>query len=175
MSAKIILVFAFGFYQMYGSDCSNKELSRKTYEVIGKNKRTKIFVHWLVAREMRNLDMIKFRELEDSVHIYGKKKEHIRSLRMIKDFKEWQRNNNPEMSEIILVAAPPLWGRCLNELKKFFPNVKISVETFKKTIEKNFWFMDRSEVWWTRSERKWKLREKIISLLPWKVYEFLFS
>lgn len=175
MSTKIILVFAFGLYQMYGTDCSNKELSRKTLEVIGKNEGARVFAQWLVAREMRNLDMIKFRQLKNVVRIYGKKKNFIPSLRMIKDFKKWQQNNNPEMAEIILVAAPPLRGRCLNELQKFFPNTKVSVETFGRTIEENFWFMERSEVWWTRSKWQWQLREKILSMLPWKVYEFLFS
>jgi len=177
MSAKkVLLVIGFGFCPLFGGYCfTNKKLSEKTFEVLEKNKESKAFIQWSVSYEMQNMDSIRFSGILNSVYIYEEKKEYVPTLKIIKYFREWQKKSCPEMQRIILITAPPLWGRCLNEIQRYFPGVNVSVETFAGTIEEELWFMERSTLWWTRSKRQWKVREKMLSLLPWRVYEFLFS
>ncbi|HPN54705.1 MAG TPA: hypothetical protein PLB52_02120 [Candidatus Moranbacteria bacterium] len=173
---EILLVIGFGFQWDHSYGCANERLAKQTLEELEKGEKP-VFAQWRIFRKMRFSDCLKCIDLDikKHIHVYGQSEKHLSSLKTIKAFKEWQKENYPELKRIILITAPPLWKRCKRELNKVFPGINISIVNFPDMDEPKDWFGKKSIFWWTRSEWQWNLREKIISLFPWKIYEIIFS
>lgn len=170
MSKTLILTMAFGACK-YPKICwTNRELAQETINSIIELK-VAAFVERDVACEMKGARSVSMKT-QGIVHAYGGNgREYLPGLRIIKAFKIWQESNHKEMEVILFITALPYESRCKRDLEIIFPGILIVTPSFD--VEKDFWFNKNSTQWWTRSKRAWKFREKLISLLPWKVYEWL--
>lgn len=105
----------------------------------------------------------------------GDGSEYLSSLKLIRAFAEWVKENYPDRKKILLLAAPPYQRRCSMDLQREMPEVMVLIDKFKSKSH-SFWFQKSSAQWWTRYEFAWDFREGIIMFLRktcWPVYEWI--
>lgn len=160
----VILTLAFGFPPDLKM---NKLLARETEKVVMKLK-----VPAFIERDIPvDLDIISM--AGEKIEIYGRNiPAYLPCLKIMISFRDWWMKNDEGWQSVLLLVAPPYRKRCIRDLKRVMPDIIVLIEPFE-FIDRGFWFSSSSSQWWTRSRWPWMFREVLISILPWKVYEWL--
>jgi hypothetical protein len=174
---RLVIAKEFGSLYYSGYFAANVKIGEATFQKI-KEGNVIAYVSKFVAKEMHIENWQEFSRLERDglLHVFGNDYKFLSVSKTVANFVMWQKQNRFEVKEIVLVVAPFLREEFEFELRKFFSstNVQISAVDFPGT-EENFWFWKNSNRWWTRSKLHWKLRNKILSLLPEKINDWIFS
>lgn len=160
-SEEILLVKEFGHSLYCCGDCiMSMKLAEKTLEELKKGGKA-AFVSKFVARKMHMKDCHVFLGLEGCIQIFAKDLKYVSNVRAVREFKNWQEQNHPNVKRITLIVAPPLQEEFMEELEKFFPSesgVQILPAEFPDAKD-GLWFWSESALWWTRTKKKWEFRE----------------
>jgi hypothetical protein len=167
----VILAMAFGLGKGSGMGCSNEQIAEAVLEEI-EEYGTPAFIERDVASAMCG-DEGGWLSGKGKIKIFGENDPgYLPGLKIIEAFKLWQEENYPNMSNILLITAPPYEARCKRDLEKFFPDIQVDTPLFLDA-KHGRWFEKSSSQWWTRSNWAWAFRECLISLLPRTMYEWL--
>lgn len=74
--------------------------------------------------------------------------------------------------KLLVVAAPPHLERVVRDLRYVGFDAEPDRE-LEYLYHEEFWFSRNSTQRWTRSPQLWRMRETIIHLMPWWLYEWI--
>jgi len=98
------------------------------------------------------------------------------TLRIARGAVQWAKSK--EIRRILVVAAGPHLWRAVRDLKMAVREAheKIEVHGCRRTINRypdDIWFCPDSRQNWTRSQKEWDRRERIMMLMPFSIYRLV--